>query len=265
MHYSSVKVVRKDAKTSRQIISTLLTLAKRNVRIRYHKSFLGFFWSLLNPLIFFSIFVFLFNRVFSAIENYPLFVLVGVLYWNFFSNTTSQMMGAILNSANLLKSLPIPVIVYPIAVALASLFNFGMSFIPFTLFFIVLGGTIKLSILYVIPLTALFTAATWGWSLILSTLNVYFRDTEMLWTNLTPALLYLTPVAYPSTMVPSSYRWFLECNPLYFFIESLRTILYHNSAPSFLLWGKVVSITVIFCSVGYLVFKKLEIGFISTL
>ena len=265
MKSNLAKVIRKEQKTRQQFISILIALTNRNIRIRYHKSFLGFFWSLLNPLIFFGIFVFLFNRIFSTVENYPLFVLIGVLYWNFFSNTTSQMMGALLNSANLLKALPIPAITYPIAVALACLFNFGMSFIPFTIFFIILGGQLTLSVLCMIPLTILFTAATWGWSLILSTSNVYFRDTEMLWTNLTPALLYLTPVAYPSTMVPEDYRWFLECNPLYFFIKSSRIIMYENDIPSVKLWLEVLLFTIVLCLLGYSVFRKLEVGFISTL
>lgn len=264
MNRKLVTIHREKNQDSLYVFRILFALTKKQIRVRYNKSILGFLWSLLNPLIFFSIFVFLFNRVFPEIENYPLFALIGVFHWNFFSNTTSQVLRSLIASAPFLKSMPIPIIIYPTSVLASCLTNFLMSLIPFFLIFLVIGGNIGFYTLLLPIFIALFTAMIAGWSLLLATLNVYFRDVEILWTTLTPALLYLTPVAYPSTMIPETYRWSLNLNPLYIFIDAFRTILYYESIPSLRVSLQAVLMSGFFCCLGYAVFKKLEMGVIST-
>lgn len=246
-------------------LNVLFALAWKDIKIRYKKSLLGFFWSLLSPLIFLTIFILVFKKAFPELENYPLFVLTGIIYWNFFSTTTAQILISVVASARLLKSMAIPSVVYPAATALASAFNFIMSLIPFAFLFVVLGGKFSYHLLFIFPVTFLFALFTLGWSLVLTSLNVYFSDVTLLWNSLLPALLYLSPIAYPPSLIPSEYQSIVQLNPMYHYAIAIREVLYWNRIPSLEIWGTISAIAFLMVILGYTVFKKLERYFISSI
>ncbi|MEA5468836.1 ABC transporter permease [Spirulina sp. 06S082] len=246
-------------------INVLLALAWKDIKLRYKKSLLGFFWSLLSPLIFLTIFILVFKKAFPELENYPLFVLTGIIYWNFFSTTTAQILISVTASARLLKSIAIPSVVYPAATALASAFNFLMSLIPFALLFVLLGGKFTYHLLFIFPVTVLFALFILGLSLVLTSLNVYFSDVGILWNSILPALLYFTPIAYPSSLIPPEYAGIVQLNPLYHYAIAIREVLYWNRIPSLELWLKISAIALLSFFLGYNVFRKLERYFISSI
>jgi ABC-2 type transport system permease protein len=256
----SLDYYNKRAKTYYEVVSSV---SIRNIKLRYKNSMLGFLWSLLSPLIFLSIFVFIFSQAFADIENYPLFAMTGLIFWIFFSTTTNQIINSFIESAGILKSINVPPIVFPISAIAASLVNLFLSFIPFFFLMIFFGFQPSWINLLLFPFLFLFCLFVFGFSLILASVNVFFRDVGMLWSTILPALMYITPVAYSATLVPESMRWVMLFNPLYHYFEVFRDVLYYQRIPTLFFTATTIVMAVVFLFLGLLVFRKLRNGFIS--
>jgi ABC-2 type transport system permease protein len=241
----------------------VVTLGIKTLKLRYKNSVLGFLWSLLNPLIYLVIFSFVFGRVFTEIDRYPLYALTGLLLWVFFSTTTIQVIESITNNRGVLKSINVPTIAFPLSAQLASLLSLFFTLIPFTVLMFIFGMNAGWETLLFIPILILCTGFTLGVSLILTSFNVYFRDIQMAWSSFMPAIFYITPIAYTSSLVPESFLWIIKLNPLYHFISALRQILYYNTIPSASEFGILLLLGIVPFVAGYYIFKKLEQGFVS--
>jgi ABC-type polysaccharide/polyol phosphate export permease len=99
----------------------------------------------------------------------------------------------------------------------------------------------------------------------LSIINVYFRDVSILWNTITPALFYLTPIAFTIDIVPVKYQWILKANPLFHFFKAARDILYSNTVPSLTTWLYIIGLTLVSVFLGRIAFKKLRRGLISNI
>lgn len=240
------------------------TVAMRNVKLRYKNSILGFLWSLLNPLIYLLIFIVIFRDVF-ALENYPLFILSGLVFWTFFSGTSIQVLGSILDSGGILKSLAVPPITFPLSYLFSSLINLFFMLIPFFILMLFFGLKLSLITLLIFPGIILLSLFTFGFSIALCALNVFFRDVGMFYNTILPALFYLTPIAYPIDQVPEQYQFFIKLNPVLHFIGYFRDILYFNKIPDMLTIGIILFISILFAFIGLYVFNSLKKGFISHL
>lgn len=238
-------------------------VAWRNVRLRYKSSLLGFFWTLLNPLLFLGIFLLIFSEAFPQVENYPVFALSGLIFWSFFATSSGHIMGALVENASVLRSLAVPPLVFPLAQLFAGLFNLAMSLVPFGIILHLFGRSPHLSDLLVIPLVALFGAFLFGLSLALSALNVFFRDIGLLWNALLPAFFYITPIAYPSDLVPDRMRWVVEANPLFHYIDAFREVLYHGRTPLSETWLLLGGLAFLAGISGFWAFRVLRPGFIA--
>ncbi len=241
----------------------LVTVAWKNVRLRYKGSLFGFLWTLFNPLLFLLIFLFIFSRAFAQVENYPVFALTGLVFWSFFATTSGHILGALVENAHVLRSLAVPPLVFPLAQLLAGLVNLALSMLPFALILLWLGWQPTWAAVLVLPVIALYAAFVFGVSLALCALNVYFRDIGLLWSALLPAIFYLTPVAYPPDLVPADLRWVAALNPLYHFIGLVREVLYLGHVPAIGLWVPAVGLTLIGLLGGLAVFNLLRRGFIA--
>lgn len=238
-------------------------LSLKNLKLRYKNSLLGFMWSLLTPLLYLAIFTFIFSNAFPDIDNYPLYALTGLIFWNFFSNATNTAIISVINSKGLLKSINVETVALPISEVVTSLINLFFSLIPFGILMIIFDASIGFETLFIFVAMLLFTLFTLGIGLFICAFNVYFRDVGLLYTSLTPALFYFTPIAYSTKLVPDQFQTLIKLNPLYHFMEMFRTILYYNQIPSLKAWGIVIGLTAVSFGLGLLLFKKLEKGFIS--
>ncbi|HRH71163.1 MAG TPA: ABC transporter permease [Flavobacteriales bacterium] len=238
-------------------------VAWRNVRLRYKSSFLGFLWTLLNPLLFLLIFLLIFSEAFPQVENYPVFALSGLIFWSFFATTSAHVMGALVENAAVLRSLAVPPLVFPLAQLLAGLFNLLMSFIPFAVILHLFGRIPHSTDLLVLPIVLCFGTFILGVSLALSALNVYFRDIGLLWNALLPAFFYITPIAYPADLVPERMRWIAEVNPLYHYIAAFREVLYYGRVPSPDQWVVIAGLAVLASTIGWVLYRALRPGFIA--
>lgn len=241
----------------------LRAVAWRNVRLRYKSSFLGFFWTLLNPLLFLMIFLLIFSEAFPQIQNYPVFALSGLILWTFFSTTSAHIMGSLIENSAVLRSLAVPPLVFPVSQLLAGLFNLFMSFLPFAIILHYFGRVPHFSDLLVVPIVLCFAGFIMGLSLALAALNVYFRDIGLLWNALLPAFFYITPIAYPPDLIPDRMRWITEVNPLYQYINAFRTVLYDGLVPAAETWYVILVMAFLSIVIGGYLFKVLRPGFIA--
>lgn len=243
-----------------------LTLAIKNVKIRYKNSVLGFFWSLLTPLVYLLIFVTIFSHR-LGVDRYPLYALTGLIFWNFFNTTVSQVLISVVASANVLKSINVPTLIFPVSAMISALINLLLSLIPFFILMFFFDFEPSWKSFQFIYVLAVFSCFTLGFAMVLCAYNVYFRDVGMLWGTVTPALFYFTPIIWQlnSTMIaPESLMWdIIQFNPIYHFIEAFRTGFYDNEWMSFQQVGIITSLGLLMLVVGYKVFAKLEKGFYS--
>jgi ABC-type polysaccharide/polyol phosphate export permease len=243
-------------------------LVMRDLKVRYKNSLLGVAWSWLNPLLMMVVYTILFTVLLrnSDIPSYPVFLLSGLLGWNFFSDTVLQATGSIVNSAHLLKKVYFPPEVLPISLLLANLVNFVIALPLFFGLALVLGVTPTWAAL-LLPFTILIQITfTLGISLLLATLNVFFRDTQVILGVVMLAWFFLTPVFYTIKFVPeqitvlgvtlNAQLWLRRINPMASVIASYRDLLYWGvpSGLDFLLRTAVTSLAVLI--IGYAVFTR---------
>tara|TARA_B100000780_G_scaffold276015_1_gene243801 strand:+ start:2598 stop:3371 length:774 start_codon:yes stop_codon:yes gene_type:complete len=249
--------------SNQQFFNLVQALALKSLKVRYKNSILGFMWSLITPLMYLGIFTFVFSNVFPDIENYPLYALTGLIFWNFFSSSTQQLSMSIVEGSGVLKSINIPPVSYPVGFLVAQLINLLLTFIPFAILMVVFGFKPSLALLLFPVALVLLVMFTLGAGLLISSLNVYFRDVGLLWQAITPALFYATPVAYSTRLIPEQFAWLLNFNPMYHYINFFRDILYYGEFPSMLQWIVTVLISVTSLLIGVFVFRRLEPGFVS--
>lgn len=248
---------------------TVYVVAVKNLKLRYRNSMLGFLWTLINPLFMLSIFVFVFKQVINNVDNYPLYVLSGLIFWNFFSSSSNQILNKIIESGGILKSVNIPPVIFPLASLISNFINFLLTLIPFMLLMVIFGFRPSAITLLIIPAMLLFVIFTFSLSLTLACFNVYFRDIEMFWTTITPALFYATPVVYEA---PPNMSWFMILNPFAHFMELIRDILYKSQFEKYhdFIWQDIPhrflttsAITLVATAISLLVYSRLRKGFIS--
>lgn len=244
--------------------NAVLSLAVKTIKLRYKNSFLGIFWSMLNPLLFLLILMLVFSKI-NHIENFGLYALSGLVFWNFISASILQVLTSFIDNASILKSINLHPFSFPLSAIVAALINLALTLVPFFILMFFLGYQLNFSILAVIPLLLITAVFILGIGMALGTLNVFFRDIQLLWTTIIPAFFYFTPIAYTPDLLPESTRYLLKLNPFYYFIESYHDIFYRSVVPnSFNLM--VCSLLALFSFIlGYTLFKKYRKGFISNI
>ena len=245
-------------------------LIKRDLKVKYRRSFLGYLWSLLNPLLMMTVMSIVFSRVFrwGADENvsYPLYLICGQTLFNFFTESTNQSMFSILQNSTLLKKVFIPKFIFPVARTLSSFVTMSFSLLAIVIVFPFTGTKLTPCVLlFFVPLIFLFLFSC-GVGLILSSLSVYFRDVTHLYGVVTLAWMYGTPIFYPQSIIENFSNPYVKVlfklNPLYHFISFFRCAVIYGTVPTWETWvGCIVSGVAVFL-IGMLVFHKLQKNFI---
>jgi ABC-type polysaccharide/polyol phosphate export permease len=170
------------------------------------------------------------------VENYSIYILSGLVVWNFFSSSTHAAMGEMICSGTLLNRIYMPKSAFPVSAVGTGLVNLGISLIPLLAIAIAVGIKINISIL-VIPLATLLLAAfALGVGLVLATTAVYFADMLPVYDVILTIWMYATPIIYPIEIIPSNLQWLFRLNPLYHMIELFRAPLYLGTFPEWQTW-----------------------------
>jgi ABC-2 type transport system permease protein len=210
----------------------LRELIARNIKIRYKRSVLGIAWTMLNPMMMMIVMVLVFANLFRTnVEHYSVYVLSGITFWTFFSQSTLAAMNELIWGGNLLTRIYIPRSIFALTAVGTGLVNIFLSLIPLFLIMLVTGAPLKPSLLFLpIPIfvTAMFAL---GVGLFLSTLAVYFVDVLEMYQIVLMAWMYLTPIIYPLDIVPQQYHWAFKLNPAYYLLEFFRLPIYPGRLP----------------------------------
>lgn len=235
----------------------ILHLAARDLKVRYRRSVIGFLWTMLQPLILMLVFQAVFSALFRFdIPNYPVYALVGVLFWNFFSQTVVASMNSLRGNAQLMQKLPVPSAVFPLATVLSGLVNLALALVPLFLVLLVTGHPLSGALFFLPVAIAIGAAFTLGAGLLLSPLAVFFSDTVELVSVVLMMLMYLTPVFYPMSILPASVRWVVEANPVRLMLESFREPIYHGQLPSWSTLGLSLGAALLSLGLGVEVFRR---------
>lgn len=211
-----------------------------DLKSRYKNSVFGFFWSLLNPLGMMLVFTLIFGVLTPnvQIEKYPLFLLCGLLPWNYFSTSVTGSLYSVVGNGNLVKKVYFPRAVLPIATVLSQLVNFLLAFIVLFAALLVFQANFS-PWLWTLPLVLLIqTVFTLGIALVLSTLNVFYRDTAMIMDVVMLAWFFLTPVFYSANILPQSVTLLgITINPqrLLYIVNPMASLV--NIYRDLLYWG----------------------------
>ena len=197
----------------RPLIRELVT---RDLKVKYRRSFLGYVWSILNPLLMMLLQTLVFSYMFRfQIENFPLYLICGNTLFNFFNESTNMGMGSVLGNSSLIKKVYVPKFIFPISRVVSSFVNLLFSLAAIILVMLITRSPFHLTILLVwAPLVLLFLF-TCGMALLLSALAVYFRDLQYLYGIVTMAWMYATPLFYPISALPPFMVAIVKLNPLY--------------------------------------------------
>lgn len=243
-------------------------LVVSEVKARYKNSVLGFVWSLLNPLAMMMVFTVVFGVLWpnQQIERFPIFLLCGLLPWNFFTASITSSMTSIVANGNLVKKVYFPREVLPIAAVLAQLVNFLLAFLVLFVALIIFRSNFS-PWLWTLPLIILIqTAFSIGMGLILSTLHVFYRDIRMVMEVVMLAWFFLTPIFYTVAQLPARYevwgidldvhRLFYILNPMASLINVYRDLLYngYRTDPDFFIRTALTALAVL--AFGYWFFTR---------
>lgn len=239
----------------------LSELTKREIKARYKQSVLGYAWVILNPFFQMLVMAFVFSKI-LRITNlgvpYALFLYVGLLPWNLFAASIGSGMNSLVGNGSLLTKIYFPREIFVVSTILAKIVDFLLASLVLIVFFIYFHQPITLNILWVIPIFFIQQLFTYGLSLILSALNLFYRDIQYLFGLILLIWMYLTPVIYPTEMFPPQYQWIFKLNPMAVLINAYRQVMLGGGMPNLTSLGIALLLSIIMVVGGYQVFKRLE-------
>lgn len=238
-------------------------LVGRDFKTKYKRSVLGVFWSFLNPLLTMLVQYMVFSTLFkSDIPNFPAYLIVGTVLFNFFNEACGMSLTSILNNSGLITKVYMPKYIYPLTRVMSSGVNLLISLIPMLLVCLVTGVTFQKSTvlaLFFLLCTAVFSL---GLGLLLSTAMVFFRDTQFLWGVISMIWMYATPIFYPESILPEELRFLHTCNPLYHFLKNTRLCILDGISPEPAVYARCFLMALGALLVGALVFHKNQDKFV---
>ncbi len=239
---------------SRQLVS--LTLA--NMKARYRKTFAGFLWVILNPIILYSVQSVVFRKILKIeLPDYSLFLLGGLLPWIFITSTLEMSIPYLYNSHNLLRGFRINPFLLILCQVLDNFLNFLIAFVIILIPMMILTEN-QQSAFYYLPLPILvLLISIASISSLASLMNVFYRDTKFVLTFILNIMYFITPIFYPVEFVPTEYRWIIDMNPLFYLVEAFRSAVY-NFEPSYF-WMSLIKaflISLFFALISFLYWKK---------
>jgi lipopolysaccharide transport system permease protein len=237
----------------------LFNFAIFDLKVKYRNSVLGILWSLIEPLLLLGVFFVVFSTIFKfEIENFVLYLLLGLITWNFFKNGTSLALGSITNRAAFVSQIYFPRAIPGLSAGVTAALLLLTELVIFAVFMVAHNFIPSLTIIYLIPIFLLELILIMGIALPLSVLNAKFKDVEFIWGVVLQAGFFLTPIFYQFDMLPETVRNVLQFSPMVQIVTMAHHVTLYGELPSVnsMLYAIFsVGITVI---VGYLIFRKFQ-------
>lgn len=238
----------------------LKSFVLRDIRLRYRQTFIGVFWTILQPLAPMLVFSFVFYRFFAGFNQgvpYPIFVFSGLVPWLYFSNAVSQSGYSLTNNSYLIGKIYFPRLLLPLSAVLSGAIDFAVSssllFVLLVYYGIGFGWTILLLPLLWLLMALLALAV----GTIFASMSIVYRDIRNIMPFLLQLWMFLTPIVYPQEAIPENWRWILKINPMTGIVESIRSVL-TGSAPAWSELSLSVGITLILSFAAMIVFVRVQ-------
>ena len=236
--------------------SLVFLLAINGVKLRYRNSMLGFFWTFLEPLLMLSVLYFVFSTIMkSDVENYPLYILSGLIIWYAFSRATNMGLSILLNNSAIIQKTYFRRELFVISSSLTAFIMMSFEFVVLVFFFIILQFIPPYTILLLPLLLIDLFVLSLGISLLLSVFYVYFRDIKFIWEVVIRAGFFLTPIVYSLDMFPENIRTILNINPLVPIFDTARDLILYNTLPSINTTLYMILSSMTIFVIGFVVFK----------
>lgn len=224
-------------------------LVVRDLKVRYRRSFLGFFWTMLQPLLTMLVLFAVFSAVFRFnIKNYAVYALSGIMFWNFFSQSIVVSMNSLKSHAYILQKVPVPLAIFPVTTVLSGIINLQFAMVPLFAILLITRHPITSS-LFFLPVAMLVAALfTLGAGLLLSPLAVFFSDVVELVGVVLTFFYFLTPIFYPMSIVEGrSWFWIVRYNPIRSILEIFRDPIYLHKIPPLphISWALLVTLVIL--------------------
>jgi len=238
----------------------LYNLITKDFKIRYRNMSLGIFWSLLNPLIMVLVLTYVFTQIFrsSVIHSYPLFVLIGLVPFNFFALAWATGTNSILDNAALVKKVRFRREVIPISVVLGNVIHFLIQMVLLMALILLFGRGFNAQWLWLPVVLGLEIIFVCGMALAFSALDVYYRDIRYVVESANLVLFWLVPIFYDFGDVPQDFHLLYELNPVAAVVLACRSVFLNATAPQITLLWKLALVSFGALAVGFLVFGGMK-------
>jgi ABC-2 type transport system permease protein len=238
-------------------------LVSRDFHTKYKRSVLGMFWSFLNPLLTMAVQYFVFSTIFKmAVSYYPVYLLTGIVMFNFFSESCGMALMSIIGNSSLITKVYVPKYIYPLTRVMSSCINLLISLIPLFAVALIAGVPFTQALLLFPFSLVCLTVFCLGLGMLLAAGMVFFRDVQFLWGVFSMVWMYATPIFYPESILPAQFKFILQVNPLYYFITFARSCIIGGVSPEPIVYIQCLLFAFVMFLIGALVFKKTQDAFI---
>lgn len=248
------------------LVDLISVITEKELKVRYKSSILGYLWSIANPLLFAMIYYFIFKLVMRVqIPNYTIFLITGLFPWQWFASSTGNSLFSFISNAQIIKKTVFPRSVIPLSNVMMEFLHFLCTVPVIIVFLLIYDMRPHIDWIWGIPVIALAQMIfTFGLSLMLSTLNLFFRDLERFITLGLMLMFYCTPILYSLDIIPEQYKSFVESNPLSLLIICWRD-LFMNGNINVREIAELYVYAVLMLIVGSWIFNKLKYRFAEIL
>lgn len=239
-------------------------LVVKDIKLKYRRSFLGYVWSVLNPLLVMIVMYLVFAHMFRFnVENYPAYLIIGQTLFTFMTEATNQAIYSITGNGALLKKVYVPKYIFTLSKVTGSLVNLLFSMGAMLIVFMITKVHFSWAMLFIPVIFAQLYLFSLGLGLFLAQAAVFFRDIQYIYSVWTTAWMYLTPIFYPIDQLPEGMQnAIVQFNPMYQYITQFRTIVLEQAVPQVtdILYGFLIAF--VFLSAGSLAFIRKQNDFI---
>jgi len=244
-------------------------LAWRDIKLRYKQTVFGIGWAILQPFVTMVVFTVIFGRLAKVPSDnipYPIFVYAGLLLWNIFSASLNNASQSLVSSANIIQKVYLPRIILPAASIVVSLIDFVFATLVFGGIMVYYHFMPNFEGLILLPLLILITIfVSLGLGCFFAAFNVKYRDVRYALPFFIQLLIFVTPVIYPASIVPTAYRWILALNPMTGVIETFKAGIFGTVPIDWMTLGISAGVSIVFLILGLSYFLKTEKTFADIL
>jgi ABC-type polysaccharide/polyol phosphate export permease len=254
-------VVLGDARELARFWPVVQNMVAQELRVRYHRSVLGFLWTLINPILMMATLTLVFSQLFERggdWRQYAIYLFAGQVPWSLFAGSLTECSQCIIANEGLIRKIYLPKLIFPLAKVLTNLTTFVLSLVALDLLVLLMGSRLSPAMILLPVVIALFTVFALGLGLVLAVANTFFRDTTHLVGVILQAWYFATPIIYEYRVLSPAMQARCWLNPAFPFIRMFQLIIRDGQWPPLALFLAAAGLATVSLGIGYVTFKAHE-------